>query len=91
LAALQAMPFAFFIGSVDRWVLPASQLLLKCLEVDKFQTLGLRHPDWVALRVFVEQAERSCGCEIASHVHLQFRLILHVTRLAVSDEGHVKV
>ena len=65
MAALEAKPLAFFIGRVYRWVFPARQFLLKRLEVDEFQSFRLRHPNWIALRVFVEQAERSCGCAIA--------------------------
>jgi hypothetical protein len=91
MAAKQAYPLTVFVGGVNGRVFPACRFLLKRLKVDKLQSLGLRHPDWIALRVFVEQTERSYRCEIAGHVHLQFRLILHVTRLAVSDGGHVKV
>ena len=91
MAALQAYPLTVFVGGVNGRVFPACRFLLKCLEVDKLQSIGLRHPDWIALRVLIEQAERSCSCEIASHEHLQFRLIVHVTRLAVSDGGHVRV
>jgi hypothetical protein len=91
MAALQAYPLTVFVGGVNRRVFPACRFLLKRLEVDKLQSVGLRHPDWIALRVFVEQAERSCRCEIASHGHLQFQLILHAMRLGVSDAGHVKM
>jgi hypothetical protein len=91
MAALQAYPLTVFVAGVNGCVLPACRFLLKRLEVDKLQSVRLRHPDWIALRVLVEQAERSCGCEIASHGHLQFHLILHVMRLVVSDASHVRM
>jgi hypothetical protein len=91
MTAVQACPLTVFVAGVNGRVFPACRFLLKRLEVDKLQSVGLRHPDWIALRVLVEQAERSCGCEIASHGHLQFHLILHVMRLVVSDASHVRM
>jgi hypothetical protein len=60
MAALQAKPLTAFISCAIGCVFPAGQFLLKCLEVDELKPIGLRHPDWVALRVFVEQTECSC-------------------------------
>jgi hypothetical protein len=91
MTALQAYSLTVFVGGVNGPVFPACQFLLKRLEVDKLQSVGLRHPDWIALRVFVEQAERSCSCKIVTHGHLQFLLILHAMRLGVSDAGHVRM
>jgi hypothetical protein len=91
MADLQAYPLTVFIGGVNGRVFSPRRFLLKCLEMDQPQSIGLRHPDGIALRVFVEQAERSCSCEIAGHGRLQFRPILPVRGLAVSDGGHVKM
>jgi hypothetical protein len=91
MAALQTYSLTVFVGGVNGRVFPACRFLLKRLEVDKLQSVGLRHPDWVALSVLVEQAERSRWCEIVTHGDLQFRLILNAMRPAVSDAGHVKM
>ena len=76
IAALQALPLTFFVDGVNGCVFAACQFPLKRREVDKLQSIRLRDPDGVALRIFVEQAERSCGCEFAGHAGLQFPTML---------------
>ena len=80
MAALKAMPLTFFISGVNGWVFTACQFLLKRLEVNELQSIGLRDPDRIAQCVFIEQAKRSCRCEIVSHMRLLFRTIVPTLR-----------
>jgi hypothetical protein len=76
MAFWQANPLAFFISGIEGSAFPARQFLLKCLEMDELQAVRLRRPDRVALRVFVEQAERFCWREIVTHRNLHVHPIL---------------
>jgi hypothetical protein len=80
MTALKAMPLALLISGVNGWVFTACQFLLKRLEVNELQSIGLRDPDRIALCLFIEQAERSCRCEIVIHRHLLFRTIVPTLR-----------
>src|SRR5579864_5678422 len=88
MAASQTEALTFFIRGVNGDVFPACQFLLKCREVHELQPARLGHPDGVALRVFVEQAKRSCGCESVSHGDLRTRPMLPGRGMTVSDTGH---
>jgi hypothetical protein len=76
MAALQALPFAVFVARVNGRVFPASPFFLKRRKMDQLQSIRARHPDRVALRVFVEQADRFCRCEIIFHRNLRARPML---------------